>query len=94
MVKSQIQVLTLMRLSLTEPLFKEVSCVVKKMKLLKILSLLTLPHYHWVLKLLEEFSQKLFQKDLSSQLKNHKHSQLIKTINKLLQFKSLKEKDH
>jgi hypothetical protein len=83
-----------MRPSLTEPPFKEVSCVVRKMNQPKISSLSTLHLCLWVLKLLVEFSPKSYQKDLSSQPKNHKLSQLIKTTNKPSQFKSLKEKDH
>lgn len=92
-VKNLTPVLILMRPSATVQLSKEVLSVVRTLKMEESL-LLMLLHSLWVLKLLVVLWAKLFQKDLTSQPRNHKSSQPIKTIKKLSQFKSLRVKDH
>ena len=94
MVNNPTQVSIPMRLFAMVLLSKAVLFVDKILKTEKVLSLLMLLHFLLVYKLLEESWVKLFQKDHTSQPKNHKCSQLIKIINKQSQFKSLKVKDH
>ena len=93
MEKNQILVSTLMRQYAMEQLFKVVLFVVKNLMRPKD-SLLLMPHPSvWVLRLLVESWPKLFPKDHTFLLKNHKFLLHIKIINKQLLSQYLREKD-
>lgn len=81
-----------MKLSVMVLPSKEVLFADKKVEVISSLSMPLLSH--WVLKLSEVLWAKLFQRDLTFQLKSLKFSPLILITKKLSPFKFLKDKDH